>query len=79
MVDQLLVSIKGKDHFEYKFYKAMLQADTMPRYADEIIDKLSELTWELTSFCWSGTIKGNKPNIGLFLRVLHQGSGRVIL
>lgn len=41
VVDQLLDSMDGKDHFEYKYHTAMLLADALSGYTDEIIEKLT--------------------------------------
>lgn len=41
VVDQLLDSMQGHDHFEYKYHTAMLLADALSGYTDEIIEKLT--------------------------------------
>ncbi len=43
-VGQLLESMQGINQFEYKYHSAMLLADALSGYTDEIIDKLTEQT-----------------------------------
>ena len=54
VVDQLLDSMQGKDYFEYKFHTAMLLADALSGYTDEIIDKLTERTGGTYQFFGGG-------------------------
>ena len=41
VVDELLESMQGKDHFQYKYHTAMLLADALSGYTDEIIENLT--------------------------------------
>lgn len=44
VVDELLGCMKGVNEFKYKYHTAMLLADAMSGYTDDIIDKLTERT-----------------------------------
>lgn len=41
VVEDLLTGMKGKDHFQYKYHTAMILADALSGYTDEIIEKLT--------------------------------------
>ncbi len=54
VVEQLMESMQGIDRFEYKYHSAMLLADALSGYTDEIIDKLTEQTGGTYQFFGGG-------------------------
>ncbi|MBA2562596.1 MAG: FIST C-terminal domain-containing protein [Chitinophagaceae bacterium] len=54
VVEQLMESMQGIDRFEYRYHSAMLLADALSGYTDEIIDKLTEQTGGTYQFFGGG-------------------------